>query len=146
MTFDRAADLLRSIKAMLWPLEEAIRTAVCFAGGATVVLPRACAGGLFVQRTPTKAEQMLGANVQAGHRKSAVRALEPISGVILQGQQERIGAAKKRHAGWQGWSMPRTFSRLGVREAVSWGWSHGPSVQPPPAGREILNDPDQIAD
>jgi len=137
--FDRAADLLRLNQAMLWPLEEAIRTAM-YAGGATVVLPKGIAGGFSFNGRHPRAEQILA---QMGARlvtEIGSPGVEPIRAVILQGQQERIGAAKtaRRLAGVVN---PRT----GVREGGIMGLD-SPRAQRSARVREILNDPDQIAD
>lgn len=108
--FDRAADLLRLNQAMLWPLEEAIRTAM-YAGGATVVLPKGVAGAFSFNGRHPRAEQIVAEMGARLVTEIGSPGVEPIRAVILQGQQEGIGAQKtaRRLAGTLN---PRT----GIRE------------------------------
>ena len=108
--FDRAAQLLRFNQAMLWPLEEAIRTAI-YAGGATVALPKGIAGAFSFNGRHPRAEQIVAEMGARLVTEIGSPGPEPIRAIILQGQQERAGTAKtaRRLAGVVN---PRT----GVRE------------------------------
>jgi len=135
----RVVEMLRFNQAMLWPLEEAIRTAV-YAGGAAVTLPKGIAGSFSFNGRHPRAEQIIA---EAGARlvtEIGSPGVEPIRAVILQGQQEGIGAQKtaRRLAG-------TINPRMGVREGGIMGLD-GPRAQRSARVREILNDPDQIAD
>jgi len=135
----RVVEMLRFNQAMLWPLEEAIRTAV-YAGGAAVTLPKGIAGSFSFNGRHPRAEQIIA---EAGARlvtEIGSPGVEPIRALILQAQKESVGAqvTARRLAGVLN---PRT----GVREGGILGLD-GPRAQRSTRVREILNDPEQIAD
>jgi len=136
---DRAAQLLRINQAVLWPLEEAIRTAV-YAGAATVATPKSIAGAFTFNGRHPRAEQIIA---EAGARlvtEIGSPGPEVIRAVLLQGQQEVVGAqtVARRLAG----SINRV---TGTREGGIMGLD-GPRAQRSARVREILGDKDQIAD
>lgn len=91
--FNRAFDLLRLNQAVLWPLEEAIRTAI-YAGGATVTLPRGVQGAFSFNGRHPRAEQLvqeMGARLVT---ELGNPGFEPIRDIILSGQREGLGARK----------------------------------------------------
>lgn len=134
-----ALDMLRINQATLFPLEEAIRTAFV-AGGASVTIPKGIQGAFSFNGRHIRAERIIA---ETGARlvteigspgEAAIRSL------ILQGQQEGIGAQKiaRRLAGVVN---PRT----GIREGGIMGLD-GPRAERSARVREILSDPDQIQD
>lgn len=133
----RAFDQLRLNQAVLWPLDEAIRTAM-FAGAASVSIPRSIQGAFSFNGRHPRAERIIA---QTGARmvtEIGSPGFEPIRSIILQGQQEGIGAAKtaRRLAG--------TINRnTGIREGGIMGLD-GPRAERSARVREILNDPEQI--
>ena len=137
--WERAYDLLRLNQAMLWPLEEAIRTAM-YAGGATVVLPKGIAGSFSFNGRHPRAEQIVAEMGARLVTEIGSPGPEPIRALILQAQQEGVGAqtTARRLAGTLN---PRT----GVREGGILGLD-GPRAQRSARVRAILNDPDLIAD
>lgn len=136
---DRAAQLLRINQAVLWPLEEAIRTTV-YAGAATVATPKSIAWAFTFNGRHPRAEQIIA---EAGARlvtEIGSPGPEVIRAVLLQGQQEVVGAqtVARRLAG----SINRV---TGTREGGIMGLD-GPRAQRSARVREILGDKDQIAD
>ena len=135
----RVVEMLRLNQAMLWPLEEAIRTAV-YAGGAAVTLPKGIAGSFSFNGRHPRAEQIVAEMGARLVTEIGSPGVEPIRALILQAQKESVGAQKtaRRLAGT---INPRT----GVREGGIMGLD-GPRAQRSTRVREILNDPDQIRD
>lgn len=135
----RALDLLRLDQAALFPLAEAIRSAF-IAGGASVTIPRGVQGAFSFNGRHTRAEQIIAETGARLVTEIGSPGVEPIRALILQAQQEGIGAQKtaRRLAG--------TINRAtGVREGGIMGLD-GPRAERSARVREILSDPDQIAD
>lgn len=136
---DRAAQLLRLNQAVLWPLEEAIRTAF-YAGGTMVVLPKGIAGAFSFNGRHPRAEQII-ADVGA-RLVSEIGSPGPdvIRVVLLQGQKDQVGAQTIARR-LSGTVNPRT----GIREGGIMGLD-GPRAQRSARVREILSDPGQIGE
>lgn len=137
--FNRAADMLRINQALLFPLEDAIRTAT-IAGGLSVSLPRGVKGAFGFNGRHPRAEALIA---EAGARlvsEIGSPGVEAVRAVLLQGQQEGIGAQAiaRRLAGT---INPTT----GIREGGVMGLD-GPRAMRSARVREILSDPEQIAD
>ena len=135
----RAAELLRLNQASLFPLEEAIRSAT-IAGGLSVTLPKGVAGAFSFNGRHPRAEQLIA---EAGARlvtEIGSPGIEAVRAVILQAQQEGVGAAAtaRRLAG--------TINPVtGIREGGIMGLD-GPRAARSAKVREILGDPDLIKD
>ena len=136
---DRAAQLLRLNQALLWPLEEAIRAAA-YAGGASVTLPLGVSGAFSFNGRHPRAEQIIADIGARLVTEIGSPGPEVIRSVLLQGQKEGIGAQAiaRRLAG----TLNR---RTGIREGGIMGLD-GPRALRAARVREILFDPDQIAD
>lgn len=136
--WNRAAELMRLNQAVLFPLEEAIRAAT-IAGGMSVTLPKGVAGSFGFDGNHVRAQQIIAETGARLVTEVGSPGPEPIRALILQGQQEGIGAQKvaRRLAGT---INPRT----GIREGGIMGLD-GPRAARSARVREILGDPDQIA-
>jgi Phage Mu protein F like protein len=136
--WNRIEQLMRLNQAILFPLEEAIRTAI-IAGGTSVTLPKGIQGSFGFNGRHPRAEQIIAETSARLVTEIGSPGVEAVRAVILQGQHEGIGAQKtaRRLAGT---INPRT----GVRQGGIMGLD-GPRAQRSARVREILNDPDQIA-
>lgn len=136
---DRAAQLLRINQAVLWPLEEAIRTTV-YAGAATVATPKSIAGAFTFNGRHPRAERIIAEMGARLVTEIGSPGVEPIRAMILQAQQEGIGAqaTARRLAG-------TVNKATGIRQGGIMGLD-GPRAQRSARVREILADKDQIAD
>lgn len=135
--WNRAAEMLRLNQAVLFPLEEAIRSAT-IAGGLTVALPKSIAGSFSFNGRHPRAEQIVAEMGARLVTEIGSPGVEAVRAVILQGQQESIGAQKiaQRLAG--------TINlRTGIREGGIMGLD-GPRAERSARVREMLSDPDQI--
>jgi len=137
--WNRAADLMRLNQAVLFPLEEAIRAAT-IAGGMSVTLPKGVAGSFGFDGNHVRAQQIIAETAARLVTEVGNPGTEPIRALILQAQQEGIGAqaTARRLAG-------TINQRTGIREGGIMGLD-GPRAQRSVRVREILSDPDQIAD
>lgn len=135
----RAFDLLRLNQATLFPLEEAIRTAF-IAGGTSVTLPRGIQGAFSFNGRHARAEQIIAETGARLVTEIGNPGTEAIRSLILQAQQEGIGAQKtaRRLAGTVN---PRT----GIREGGIMGLD-GPRAERSARVREILSDPERIGE
>ncbi|GLT07992.1 phage minor head protein [Sulfitobacter porphyrae] len=137
--WNRIEQIMRLNQALLFPLQEAVRVTIV-AGGMTVTLPRGIQGSFGFDGNHVRAQQIFAETGARLVTEIGSPGPEPIRATILQAQRERVGAetTARRLAGTLN---PRT----GVREGGILGLD-GPRAQRSVRVREILSDPDQIAD
>jgi hypothetical protein len=123
----QAAELLKIRQAMLFPLEEAIRSAT-IAGAMSVAVPKNIRGEFSFDGRHPRAERMLARQGADLVTEIGSPGVEPIRDILLQGQKE--GAGTRAVA-------TRLRDIMGL---------DGPRAKRSARVREILSDPDQIAD
>ena len=135
----RVVELLRINQAMLFPLEEAIRTAI-IAGGASVVAPTAIAGSFgFTGRHP-RAERIIAEMGARLVTEIGSPGPEAIRAILLTGQEQSLGVQKVAR------QLGGTINKVtGIREGGILGLD-GPRSQRAARVRDILGDPKKIAD
>jgi len=136
---NRAVDLLRIEGAALFPLEEAIRTAV-IAGGVSVVAPRALAGAFSFSGRHPRAERIIAEMGARLVTEIGSPGVEPIRALILAGQQQGIGTERIAR------QLAGTINKAtGIREGGIMGLD-GPRAARSQAVRDILSDPARIGE
>lgn len=136
---NRVVELLRIDGVALFPLEEAVRTAV-IAGGLSVVAPRGIAGAFSFNGRHFRAERIIA---EIGARlvtETGSPGVEPIRAILLAGQQQGLGTERIAR------QLAGTINKAtGIREGGIMGLD-GPRAARSKAVRELLADPTRIAE
>lgn len=136
---NRIYDLLRLNQAILWPVEESIRTAI-LAGGLSVKVPQLPSGAFGFNGRHPRAERIIAQMGADLVTETGSPGAEAIRAVLMEGQEKGTGAAKVARA------LAGSVNRLtGIREGGILGLD-APRAQRSVRVRQILSDPDQIAE
>ena len=133
----RVVELLRIDASSLFPLEEAIRTAV-IEGGVSVVAPRALAGAFSFSGRHPRAERIIAEMGARLVTEIGSPGVEPIRALLLAGQQQGIGAERIAR------QLAGTINKVtGIREGGIMGLD-APRAARSKAVRDILSDPARV--
>jgi len=137
--FNRAVELLRIDATALFPLEEAIRTAM-IGGGLAVVAPRGLSGAFGFNGRHPRAERIIAEMGARLVTEMGSPGVEPIRALLLAGQQQGIGTERVAR------QLAGTINRAtGIREGGIMGLD-APRAARSVAVREMLADPARIAE